>query len=156
MKTKHVLGGLLISLAVTSCASHSGSPVPIANDPTTKAVAPFSLSGSVFVRQRMAIPANAALTVTLSDASGGPGQTKVLAQQVQTLSGKQSPFNYVLPLQGVQLGAHSQALLTAAITLNGKVIFASDQLQSITSVASQKKDINLVAVPQVALPVAAQ
>ncbi|WP_241650700.1 YbaY family lipoprotein, partial [Rosenbergiella collisarenosi] len=81
-------------------------------------------------------------TVTLSDASGGPGQTKVLAQQVQTLSGKQSPFNYVLPLQGVQLGAHSQALLTAAITLNGKVIFASDQLQSITSVASQKNDIN--------------
>ncbi|WP_241579600.1 YbaY family lipoprotein [Rosenbergiella nectarea] len=156
MKTKHVLGGLLISLAVTSCASHSGSPVPIANDPTTKAVAPFSLSGSVFVRQRMAIPANAALTVTLSDVSGGPGQTKVLAQQVQTLSGKQSPFNYVLPLQGVQLGANSQALLTAAITLNGKVIFASDQLQPITSVASQKKDINLVAVPQVALPVIAQ
>jgi len=156
MKTKHVLGGLLISLAVTSCASHSGAPVPVANDPTTQAVAPFSLSGSVFVRQRMAIPANAALTVTLSDVSGGPGNTKVLAQRVQTLAGKQSPFSYVLPLQGVQLDSKSPALLTAAITLNGKVIFASESFQPITTVASQKKDINLVAVPQVALPVAAQ
>ncbi len=98
MKTKHVLGGLLISLAVTSCASHSGAPVPVANDPTTQAVAPFSLSGSVFVRQRMAIPANAALTVTLSDVSGGPGNTKVLAQRVQTLAGKQSPFSLRITL----------------------------------------------------------
>ncbi|WP_241607914.1 YbaY family lipoprotein [Rosenbergiella australiborealis] len=156
MKAKHVLSGLLISVAVTSCASHPGVSVPVANDPTTQAVAPFSLNGSVFVRQRMAIPANAALTVTLSDASGGPGQTKILAQQVQTLAGKQSPFSYVLPLQGVQLGADSKAMLTAAITLNGKVIFTSDKLQPIATVVSQTKDINLVPVPQIALPISTQ
>ncbi len=156
MKTKYILSGLLLSLAVTSCASNKGPAVPVANDPLASSVAPFSLNGSVFVNQRMAIPANAALTVTLSDASGGPGTTKVLAQRVQTLQGKQSPFSYVLPLQGVTINQGSQAFLSAAITLNGKVIFASEKLEPILATSSQKKDLTLVPVAQVALPKTAQ
>lgn len=163
MKTKHILSGLLISLAVTSCASNSGSPVPVAGspastakDPLAAAVAPFSLKGSVFIRERMAIPADAVLTVTLSDAAGGPGATKVLAQQVKRLDGKQSPFHYLLPLQGVSIGSKSQTFLSAAITLNGKVIFASERLEPITSTLSQQKDLKLVAMPQVAVPVVNQ
>lgn len=156
MKAKYLVSGLLMSMAVTACADHSGTGVADVSDPTSKAVAPLALSGSVFIRQRIALPPDAALTVTLSDASSGPGKTKVLAQQVQRLEGKQAPFHYVLPLNDVKFSTNSNAFLSAAITLNGKVIFASESLQPIKSVNAQQLDLTLIPVPQTAVPVVGQ
>lgn len=158
MKTKQLVTGLLISLAVTACADNSSAPVPtaVAQDPTTAAVAPFAIYGTVAVRERIALPPEAILTVTLSDAAGTSKTTKVLAQQVQRLDGRQAPFQYLLPLQTVTLTGKSKAFLSAAITVNNKVVFATDRLQPIVSTNGQKKDIHLIAVPQVAIPVTGQ
>ncbi len=156
MKSIHIISGLVIALSVTACADKSDIPVGALKAPGISAtVAQPVISGAVFIRQRIALPEGALLTVTLSDASGGTGPTRVIAQKVQKISGQQAPLHYKLPFNGREVSPQGQVLLSAAITLDGRVIFSSESLQPVTSGVTQRKDLMLVAVPQVAVPVAA-
>ncbi|WP_294911037.1 YbaY family lipoprotein [Tatumella sp. UBA2305] len=156
MKSMHIISGLVIALSVTACADKTDVPVGALKAPGISAnVAQPVISGAVFVRQRIALPENAVLTVTLSDASNGTGPTRVIAQKVQKISGQQAPLHYKLPFNGRDVNPQGQVLLSAAITLDGRVIFASESLQPVTAGITQRKDLMLVAVPQVAVPVAA-
>ena len=152
MKSMHIITGLAVALSVTACADRKDlpAPVPVVSATSNQPV----ISGAVYVRQRIALPPGAVLTVTLSDASGGNGPTKVLAQKVTRLSGQQAPFHYRLPFNAGDVSSQGQVLLSAAITLNGRVIFAADSLQAVSSPQTQRQDLTLVAVPEVAVPVA--
>ena len=156
MKSMHIISGLVIALSVTACADNTGVPAgsPPAPGISTAAAQPV-ISGAVFIRQRIALPEDAVLTVTLADASGGTGPTRVIAQKTERLSGQQAPLHYTLPFNGREVSPQGQVLLSAAITLNGRVIFSSESLQPVTSGVTQRKDLMLEAVPQVAVPVAA-
>lgn len=157
MRTKKILVGVLISVGLAACADHSASvPTPAGQLTSASAVTPFAISGAVFIPQRMALPKDSVLTVTLSDAATGQGATRVLAQQVYPLNGKQAPFHYSLPLQNVKLGPNSQAFLSAAVTLNGRVVFATDRLHPVATLTQQQQNITLIPTTQVAIPVAAQ
>lgn len=153
MKSMHIITSLAIALSVTACADKSAPP-PAPPGITAQSAQPV-ITGAIYLKQRIAIPAGAILTVTLSEASGGEGPTKVVAQKVQRLSGQQqAPLHYKLPFNSADVSSQSQTLLSAAITLDGKVIFAADSLQPITSPASQRQDLTLIPFPQVAVPVA--
>ncbi len=157
MKSMHIITGLAVALSVTACADNSPVAPETAAAPGISASTAVSnqptISGAVYVRQRIALPPGAILTVTLSDASAGAGPTKVIAQKVQRLSGQQAPFHFELPFDGRDFNPQGPVLLSAAITLDGKVIFATEAVQPVTTAASQRKDLTLVAVPQVAVPV---
>ncbi len=91
MKFWHVLSGVAMAMALAGCA-HKGKPVPT---PTlgsavagqTATIAQPNVSGAVYIRQRIALPPDAALTVTLSDASVADAPSKVLAQRVVRTDG---------------------------------------------------------------------
>ncbi len=152
MKSMHIITGLAVALSVTACADRTDmpAPAPVISATSNQPV----ISGAVYVRQRIALPPGAVLTVTLSDASGGTGPTKVIAQKVTRLSGQQAPFHYRLPFNAADVSSQGQVLLSAAISLNGRVIFTAESLQPVTSPATQRQDLTLVAVPEVAVPVA--
>ncbi|KFD17712.1 MULTISPECIES: YbaY family lipoprotein [Tatumella] len=151
MKSMHIITGLAVALSVTACADRTDlpAPVPVISATSNQPV----ISGAVYVRQRIALPPGAVLTVTLSDASGGTGPTKVIAQKVTRLSGQQAPFNYRLPFNASDVSSQGQVLLSAAITLNGRVIFAAQSLKPVTSPTTQRQDLTLEALPEVAVPV---
>lgn len=155
MKSMHIITGLAIALSVTACADKADTPPPPPPGLSAQTAQPV-ISGAVYLKQRMAIPSGAVLTVTLSDAAGGSGPTRVIAQKVQRLSGQQqSPLHYELAFNGADVNSRTQTLLSAAITLDGKVIYAADSLQPITAGASQRQDLTLIPFPQVAVPVVA-
>ena len=141
MKLVPILSGLAIALAVAGCAqthqqSQNQTPAPEAAA-AQQAVSGPNVSGNVLIRQKVALPPDAVLTVTLSDASLADAPSKVLSQKVTRPEGKQAPF----------------ILLSAAVTPNGKLLFITDTIQEVINHGGTKADLIMVPVQQTPVPV---
>ena len=102
----------------------------------------------------MALPPDAVLTVTLSDASLADAPAHVLSQKAVRTEGKQAPFNFVLPYNQAQIQPNARILLSAAITVNGQLMFITDTVQTVINQGGNRADLVLVPVQQTAVPVA--
>ena len=76
MKLVHMASGLAVAIALAACADKSAdiqTPAPAANTSISATQQPAiqqpNVSGTVWIRQKVALPPDAVLTVTLSDAS---------------------------------------------------------------------------------------
>ena len=155
MKLVHMASGLAVAIALAACADKSAdiqTPAPAAN---TSISATPNVSGTVWIRQKVALPPDAVLTVTLSDASLADAPSKVLAQKAVRTEGKQSPFSFVLPFNPADVQPNARILLSAAITVNDKLVFITDTVQPVINQGGTKADLTLVPVQQTAVPVQA-
>ncbi|QLK60261.1 hypothetical protein GE278_05495 [Enterobacteriaceae bacterium Kacie_13] len=159
MKLWQIVGGTALSLTLAGCAQHHEAPAQQA--PVNSAASPASqpaitgpnVSGSVFINQRVALPPDAVLTVTLSDASLADAPSKVISQKVARTQGKQSPFTFILPYNPQDIPPNARVLLSAAVTINGQMTFVTDSIKEvINNGQGTKADLQLV--PVVAVPVA--
>ncbi|WP_156292445.1 YbaY family lipoprotein [Serratia oryzae] len=158
MKLWHKVGGVAV-LAVTlaGCTHQSANmPTPAHN---ASAVSPAQMQdpavrGSVNIRQRIALPPDAVLTVTLSDASLADAPSKVIAQSVTRTEGQQTPFSFVLPYHPADIQPNARIILSAAITLNGQLIFITDTVQEVINRNGTQADLLLVPVQNVPLQAA--
>ena len=94
--------------------------------------------------------------MTLSDASLADAPSKVLAQRAVRTEGKQAPFSFVLPYNPSDVQPNARILLSAAVTINGKLVFITDTVQEAINHGGTKIDLNLVPVQQTEVPVAQQ
>lgn len=161
MKLVHTLSGLAIAVAMAGCAQKSAdipTPAPAATTSSAAATAQSDIkqpnvSGTVWIRQKVALPPDAVLTVTLSDASLADAPSKVLAQKAVRTEGKQSPFSFVLPFNPADIQPNARIILSAAITVNDKLMFITDTIQPAVNQGGTKVDLTLVPVQQTAVPV---
>lgn len=159
MKLVHTLSGLAIAVAMAGCAQKSADiPTPAPAATTSSAAAQSDIrqpnvSGTVWIRQKVALPPDAVLTVTLSDASLADAPSKVLAQKAVRTEGKQSPFSFVLPYNPADIQPNARIILSAAITVNDKLMFITDTIQPAVNQGGTKVDLTLVPVQQTAVPV---
>ena len=84
MKLVHMASGLAVAIALAACADKSADiqmPAPAANTSISATQQPAiqqpNVSGTVWIRQKVALPPDAVLTVTLSDASLADAPSKV-------------------------------------------------------------------------------
>lgn len=158
MKIVPMLSGLAVALALAACADKSAdiqtpAPNPNAAGATSQEVIQQpNVSGSIWIRQKVALPPDAVLTVTISDASLADAPSKVLAQKVTRTEGKQAPFSFVLPFNPADIQPNARILLSAAITLNDKLIFITDTVQPVINQGGTKVDLTLVPVQHTAVP----
>lgn len=161
MKCVHVVTGLAMAVALSACADKSADVAVPAPNPNTSISANQStlqqpnVSGSVWIRQRVALPPNAVLTVTLSDASVADAPSKVLSQKVMRTDGKQAPFSFVLPFKPADIKPNARILLSAAITVDNKLMFITDTVQTVINDGGRKADLTLVPVQHTAVPMSA-
>lgn len=150
MKLVHMASGLAVAIALAACADKSAdiqTPAPAANtsiSATQPAIQQPNVSGTVWIRQKVALPPDAVLTVTLSDASLADAPSKVLAQKAVRTEGKQSPFSFVLPFNPADVQPNARILLSAAITVNDKLVFITDTVQLMINQGGTKADLTLV------------
>ena len=104
MKLVHMVSGLAVAVALAACADKSAdiqTPAPSPNtsiaDTQSKIQQP-NVSGTVWIRQKVALPPDAVLTVTLSDASLADAPSKVLSQKVVRTEGKTSTIQLRTPV----------------------------------------------------------
>ncbi|MBK0096263.1 YbaY family lipoprotein [Erwinia sp. S63] len=155
MKLWHVISGVTLAAALAGCADHSK---PVATPTLGSAVAGQqaaitqpNVSGSVYIRQRIALPPDAVLTVTLSDASLADAPSKVLAQHVVRTEGKQAPFQFVLPFNPADIQPNARILLSAAIAIDGKLAFITDTVKPVINQGGTKAELLLVPVTNMAM-----
>jgi len=156
MKIVPMLTGIAVAVALSACADKSAdiqtpAPNPNAAGATQAAIQQPNVSGTVWIRQKVALPPDAVLTVTVSDASLADAPSKVIAQKVTRTEGKQAPFSFVLPFNPADIQPNARILLSAAITLNDKLIFITDTVQPIINQGGTKADLTLVPVTQTAM-----
>ena len=162
MKLVPMLSGVAIAVALSACAGKSAQvPVPAAdpngiNTLSQQSIQQPNVSGTIWIKQKVALPPDAVLTVTLSDASLADAPSKVVAQRAVRTEGKQAPFSFVLRYKPSDVQPNARILLSAAVTINGKLVFITDTVQEAINNGGTKIDLNLVPVQQTEVPVAPQ
>ncbi|CDT97142.1 conserved hypothetical protein [Vibrio coralliirubri] len=106
------------------------------------------ISGTVSYRERIALPGNAVVTVTLEDISLADAPSTVIATQEFTTDGKQVPFAFELSYDNDKIKANHRYNMRASIHVDGKLRFTTDTIKSvITDVENtQQADLRLVGV----------
>ena len=106
------------------------------------------ISGTVSYRERIALPENAVVTVTLEDISLADAPSTVIATQEFTADGKQVPFAFELSYDNNKIKANHRYNMRATIHVDGKLRFTTDTIKSvITDVENtQQADLRLVGV----------
>ncbi|MDP2492169.1 YbaY family lipoprotein [Vibrio splendidus] len=106
------------------------------------------ISGTVSYRERIALPENAVVTVTLEDISLADAPSTVIATQEFTTDGKQVPFAFELSYDNNKIKANHRYNMRATIHVDGKLRFTTDAIKSvITDVENtQQADLRLVGV----------
>ena len=118
MKFAYMFSALAVAATLTACANHHS------NNSSTQAAAPDpygiatlsvaqqqpSVTGTINIRQRIALPPDAVLTVTLSDASLADAPARVLSQKAVRTEGKQAPFNFALPYNPADIQPNARIL----------------------------------------------
>ena len=160
MKLVPMLSGIAIAVALSACAGKSAQ-VPAAdpygiNTLSQQSIQQPNVSGTIWIRQKVALPPDAVLTVTLSDASLADAPSKVLSQRVVRTEGKQAPFSFVLPYNPADVQPNARILLSAAVTINDKLVFITDTVHEAINNGGTKVDLNLVPVQQTEVPLAPQ
>ncbi len=148
MKFWPVISGVALVVALAGCSAEKTkeAPTPVQADITQP-----SVSGSIYIRQRIALPAEAVLTVTLSDATRANAPSKVLSQRVVRTGGKQAPFHFSLPFNPTDIQPEARILLSAAIMIDGHMAFITQDVQPVINGGKRRADLVLVPVPSVAL-----
>ncbi|MEW5291189.1 YbaY family lipoprotein [Erwinia papayae] len=156
MKFWPLLTGAAVAVALAGC-SDKGQDVPtatlaskVAGQQTT--LRQPNVSGTVYIRQKVVLPPDAVLTVTLSDASVANAPSKVIAQRAVRTDGKQAPFKFILPFTPGDIQPGARILLSAAITVDGKMTFITEAVKPAVTNGASKEELILVPVPSVAVP----
>lgn len=143
MKFAYMLSAIAVAATLSACANNHNSNAANQAAPDPYGIASLSssqqqpnVSGTINIRQRVALPPDAVLTVTLSDASLADAPAHVLAQKAVRTEGKQAPFNFVLPYNQAQIQPNARILLSAAITVNGQLMFITDTVQTVINQAA--------------------
>ncbi|MNT48947.1 hypothetical protein D3C72_1857610 [compost metagenome] len=70
----------------------------------------------------------------------------MIAQRAVRTDGKQAPFNFVLPFNPADIQPNARIILSAAITVNGQLIFITDTIQEVVNRNGTRADLLLVPV----------
>ncbi|MFE8149038.1 YbaY family lipoprotein [Brenneria goodwinii] len=163
MKLWHIFGSITLSMVLTACADRSdygtspetGAPVNAASAQHQTLSMP-AVTGTVNIRQRIALPADAVLTVTVSDASVPDAPSKVISQRVSRTEGKQAPFTFALPYNPADIQPNARILLSSAIAINHRVVMVTENVVPVITNGVNSADLVMVPVTSVPLPVQGQ
>ncbi len=87
--------------------------------------APGMITGAITYRERMALPADAAIDVRLEDVSVQGAPAKLMAENVFAAAGKQVPISFQLPYNPADINSSHTYYLRANISVNGQMTFTS-------------------------------
>ncbi|MEI6179751.1 MAG: YbaY family lipoprotein [Chloroflexales bacterium] len=108
---------------------------------------PAAVSGTLTYRDRVALPANAVVTVQIAEVPTAGRSGLVIAEQRFTTNGAQPPFRYNIPYDSARIDAAKQYTVQANIKLGGQIRYATNTVYRVISQGAGVIDINLVLAP---------
>ena len=108
----------------------------------------LTVTGTVIYRQKIALPPDAVVAVTLADVSRADAPYIVIGQQVIETKGKQVPFPFAIPYDASKIDEnHSYTVRATIKDGSGKLLFTSDTVMPVITRDSPTEDIEIVVVP---------
>ncbi len=84
-----------------------------------------NVTGTINLRQRVAIPNNASITVQLADISRQGAPAQVISQQTFTANGAQVPFPFTLQYDKGQITTTGVYIVQGNIKVNGQLMYTT-------------------------------
>lgn len=105
-----------------------------------------TVSGNVFYLQRIALPQNAKLTVTLSDVSLADAPSVVISQSSYITEGQQVPLPFILEYTPSDIQPNRTYNVSARIDIDGKMTFVSDTAYRVINDPNKTKNVKIKVV----------
>jgi putative lipoprotein len=109
------------------------------------------LRGTVSYRERIALPADALMNVTLSDVSRQDAAAPVIAETRIPSEGRQVPLPFELRYERARLASSGSYAVRATIESGGKTWFTTDAVNRVLT-QGHPSEVNLILVQQKAPP----
>jgi len=116
----------LLLLALPPMSSAAADP-PAAPPPASAVTTAATVTGSVVMRERLALRPGFALTVKLLDVSRADAPAVVVAEQVIPLGTRQLPVSFELTYDPARIEANHRYAVQARIEFQGQLAFITDQ-----------------------------
>ncbi|RUS66108.1 hypothetical protein CUZ56_02186 [Saezia sanguinis] len=107
-----------VAMVAAGCAGKTSAPL---------AAQQAFIRGEVFYLNRMALPADAQLTVSLNDVSLADAPAKVLSRQEINTAGKQVPISFTLTYDPTQVQANHTYSISARIEQQGQLLYINTE-----------------------------
>ncbi|PSW18817.1 lipoprotein-related protein [Photobacterium sanctipauli] len=130
-----LISALFIALVVSACTNL------VSEDTSLEQV-----TGTVTYRERIALPDNARITVTLSDVSKMDAPAELISSQAFLADGNQVPFNFQLNFLRDDIEPNMTYAVSARIEVDGKLVFITDTANHVITDANATMQKNLVLV----------
>lgn len=110
-----------------------------------------AVSGTLTYRERVALPANAVVTVQVArvNATGAP---QVVAEQRFTTNGAQPPFRYSLPYDPARIDPNASYTVQANISVGGQLRFTTNTIYPVVTRGAPTQNVNITLVTSGRLP----
>ncbi len=99
------------------------------------------VTGTLAYRERIALPENAEVTVTLEDTSLADAKAVVLDTQTFITEGKQVPFSFSLSYNSADIDPRHTYNVRAQIRVDGKLRFTTDTAVRVITDIEQTHDV---------------
>ncbi len=103
-----------------------------------------SVKGTLAYRERIALPPNAVVTVSLQDISLADAPAIVLAKQTFTTDGEQVPFDFELSYNATEIDSRHRYSVSARIEIDGKLRFITDTNYSVITDEAKTRQVALM------------
>ncbi|KLV09242.1 lipoprotein-related protein [Photobacterium aquae] len=132
-----LLSALAVALVVSACTNLVDKDADMEK-----------VTGNVAYRERIALPENARITVTLSDVSKMDAAAEVISRHSFLAEGKQVPFAYSLNFVRDEIKPNHTYAVSARIEIGDKLVFITDTANPVITDPNQTlvKDLMLVKV----------
>lgn len=104
------------------------------------------VTGTLMYRERIALPADARITVTLSDVSKMDAPAQVISRQSFLADGKQVPFAFELNFDRTEIDPRFTYAVSARIEVDGKLMFITDTANHVITDPQQTKKLELMLI----------
>lgn len=104
------------------------------------------VTGTLTYRERIALPDNARITVTLADVSKMDAPAEVISRQVFLAEGKSVPFQYALNFTRDEINPKYTYAVSARIEVDGKLMFITDTANRVLTDEAKSVQKNLLLV----------
>ncbi|OEF04964.1 YbaY family lipoprotein [Vibrio genomosp. F10] len=102
-----------------------------------------SITGTVSYRERIALPENALVTVTLQDVSLADAPAVVIAKHRFETNGSQVPFNFDLAYDSNKIQQRHTYSVSARIEVDGKLRFITDTRYAVITDMNKTQNVDL-------------
>ncbi|HBV77542.1 MULTISPECIES: YbaY family lipoprotein [Vibrio] len=148
-KSLLLFSSIILGASMSGCITTQANDTKMASTETEQAGKPVmleSVSGTLAYRERIALPEDAVISVTLEDVSIADKAADIIATDSFVAGGKQVPFAFKLDYDANKIIPNHTYAVRAKIAVNGKLRFITDTRETVITDKDKTQSVKLMLI----------